>query len=56
MAAQGVPEEQLMPVSGGERVRLSDDVFVSVFPSLHSCVWSTSSSSSPTRCASATSA
>ena len=39
MAAQGVPEEQLMPVSGGERVRLADDVFVSVFPSLHSCVW-----------------
>jgi L-ascorbate metabolism protein UlaG (beta-lactamase superfamily) len=39
MAAQGVPEEQLMPVAGGERVRLADDVFVSVFPSLHSCVW-----------------
>ena len=28
-----------MPVSGGERIRLSDDVVVSVFPSLHSCVW-----------------
>src|SRR4029453_17785114 len=39
MAAQGVPEEQLMPVAGGERVRIADDVFVSVFPSLHSCVW-----------------
>ncbi len=36
----GVPESQLMPVSGGERVRLSDDVVVGVFPSLHSCVWS----------------
>jgi L-ascorbate metabolism protein UlaG (beta-lactamase superfamily) len=39
MAAQGVPESQLQPVSGGERVRLGDDVVVSVYPSLHSCVW-----------------
>jgi len=39
MAEHGVPESQLQPVSGGERVRLSDDVVVSVFPSLHSCVW-----------------
>jgi L-ascorbate metabolism protein UlaG (beta-lactamase superfamily) len=40
MEAQGVPLDQLMPVAGGERVRLSDDVSVAVFPSLHSCVWS----------------
>jgi L-ascorbate metabolism protein UlaG (beta-lactamase superfamily) len=40
MHAQGVPLDQLMAVSGGERVRLSDQVTVSVFPSLHSCVWS----------------
>src|SRR5881398_2158928 len=40
METQGVPMEQLMPVSGGERIRLTDDVTVSVFPSLHSCVWS----------------
>src|SRR6516165_4866618 len=39
MAGQGVPEKQLIPVSGGERVRLSGDVTVSVFPSLHSCIW-----------------
>jgi L-ascorbate metabolism protein UlaG (beta-lactamase superfamily) len=39
MAEQGVPDEQLMPVSGGERVRLSGDLTVSVYPSLHSCVW-----------------
>jgi L-ascorbate metabolism protein UlaG (beta-lactamase superfamily) len=39
MVEQGVPAEQLMPVSGGERVRLSDRATVSVFPSLHSCVW-----------------
>jgi len=40
MEAQGVPLAQLMPVAGGERVRLSPDVTVSVFPSQHSCVWS----------------
>jgi L-ascorbate metabolism protein UlaG (beta-lactamase superfamily) len=39
MAAQGVPESQLQPVSGGERIRLADGVVVSVYPSLHSCVW-----------------
>ncbi|GAA4853130.1 hypothetical protein GCM10023201_53180 [Actinomycetospora corticicola] len=40
MAAQGVPEEQLVPVSGGERVRLDDTTTVRVLPGLHSCVWS----------------
>lgn len=40
MAEQGVPDEQLMPVSGGERIRLSETVTASVFPSLHSCIWS----------------
>jgi L-ascorbate metabolism protein UlaG (beta-lactamase superfamily) len=40
MAAHGVPPHQLMPVAGGERVRLTDEVTVSVYPSLHSCVWS----------------
>ena len=39
MAEHGVPESQLQPVSAGERIRLSDDVVVSVYPSLHSCVW-----------------
>jgi L-ascorbate metabolism protein UlaG (beta-lactamase superfamily) len=39
MAAQGVPEAQLLPVAGGERVRLAEDVFATVYPSLHSCVW-----------------
>lgn len=37
----GVPAEQLIPVSGGERLRLSDEITVQVFPALHSCVWST---------------
>lgn len=40
MEAQGVPAAQLLPVAGGERVRLGSEAFVSVFPSLHSCVWS----------------
>jgi L-ascorbate metabolism protein UlaG (beta-lactamase superfamily) len=39
MADHGVPEDQLVAVSGGERVRLGDEVVVSVYPSLHSCVW-----------------
>jgi L-ascorbate metabolism protein UlaG (beta-lactamase superfamily) len=40
MAAQGVPEEQLLPVAGGETIRLSPEVTVDVYPSQHSCVWS----------------
>jgi L-ascorbate metabolism protein UlaG (beta-lactamase superfamily) len=40
MAAAGVPEAQLLPVAGGETVRLSDDVLVKVFPGQHSSVWS----------------
>lgn len=40
MQAQGVPQAQLLPVAGGERVRLTDDVLVDVYPSQHSCVWS----------------
>jgi len=40
MQAEGIPEDQLLPVAGGECVRLSADVTVTVFPSQHSCVWS----------------
>jgi L-ascorbate metabolism protein UlaG (beta-lactamase superfamily) len=36
----GVPADRMICVAGGERVRLSDDVTVSVLPSQHSCVWS----------------
>src|SRR5262245_24544411 len=32
MEVQGMPPEQLMPVAGGERIRLSRDVTVNVFP------------------------
>ncbi len=42
MAEQDVPESQLMPVAGGEPVRLGDDVSVTVYPSQHSCVWTKS--------------
>lgn len=35
----GVPEAQLMRVSGGELVRITDQVAVRVLPALHSCVW-----------------
>lgn len=40
MEAQGVPLSQMIPVAGGETIRLAKDVTVSVFPSQHSCVWS----------------
>jgi L-ascorbate metabolism protein UlaG (beta-lactamase superfamily) len=39
IAGSGVAESQLLPSQGGERHRLSDDVVVTVYPSLHSCVW-----------------
>ena len=39
-AAAGVPEDRLMPVSGGEPIALADDLRARVFPGLHSCVWS----------------
>src|SRR6476660_8273332 len=42
MEAAGVPADRMICVAGGERVRLSDDVTVSVRPSQHSCVWSQS--------------
>lgn len=40
MESAGVPSEQMICVSGGETVALSDDVTVAVYPSQHSCVWS----------------
>jgi len=40
MESQGVPLTQMIPVAGGETIRLAKDVTVSVFPSQHSCVWS----------------
>jgi len=40
MEAAGVATERMICVAGGERIRLADDVTVSVLPSQHSCVWS----------------
>ncbi len=39
MREAGVPEGLLKASSGGERHRLSPEVTVRVFPSLHSCTW-----------------
>ena len=45
MEIEGVPNEQLIAVAGGERLKLSDSVSVRVFPSQHSCIWSTTGTS-----------
>lgn len=39
MREKGVPEEQLLPSSGGERHRLAPGITATVFPSLHACTW-----------------
>ncbi len=39
MTEEEVPEQQLIAVAGGERIRLSENVTVRVFPSQHSCIW-----------------
>jgi L-ascorbate metabolism protein UlaG (beta-lactamase superfamily) len=43
MREQEVTSGQLLPAQGGEHFRLSRDVTVRVFPSLHSCVWASAS-------------
>ncbi len=40
MESAGVPLDRMIVVSGGERVDLGHGVTASVYPSLHSCVWS----------------
>ncbi len=35
----GVPQDRMICVAGGERIELGPEVFVSVYPSLHSCLW-----------------
>jgi hypothetical protein len=39
MEKEGVPLAQLLPVGGGERIQLLPEVTVTVYPALHSCVW-----------------
>jgi L-ascorbate metabolism protein UlaG (beta-lactamase superfamily) len=41
MAEAGVPEAQLMPVSGGETVLLGPEITARALPSMHSCTWAT---------------
>ena len=36
---EGIAERSIIPVAGSERLRLNDNVSVSVFPSLHSHIW-----------------
>jgi L-ascorbate metabolism protein UlaG (beta-lactamase superfamily) len=48
METQGVPLSQLMPVAGGERIALADGISVSVYPSLHSCIWAHAPGPDPT--------
>jgi L-ascorbate metabolism protein UlaG (beta-lactamase superfamily) len=45
LSEAGVPEDQLLPSAGGELHQLNNDVTVRVFPSLHSCIWSTAAPS-----------
>ena len=40
MEQAGVPLERMICVAGGEKIELSENVTVSVYPSQHSCVWS----------------
>mgnify|MGYP000940812565 CR=1 FL=1 len=42
MELEEVAPSQLLAVSGGETIKLSDSVSVKVFPSQHSCIWSKS--------------
>jgi L-ascorbate metabolism protein UlaG (beta-lactamase superfamily) len=46
----GVPEDQLMAVAGGEPIELGNDVRVRVFPSLHSCIWATMAGTADEAC------
>ena len=50
MSDAGIGDGQLMAVSGGEPIRLSDAVRVQVFPSLHSCIWSRPGRSTDEEC------
>ncbi|MFT3853196.1 MAG: hypothetical protein QM733_10720 [Ilumatobacteraceae bacterium] len=47
MEAAGVPLERTICVSGGETVDLGNGVRATVYPSLHSCVWSHTSMHGP---------
>jgi L-ascorbate metabolism protein UlaG (beta-lactamase superfamily) len=50
MSDAGVAESQLLAVSGGEPIRLSEEIRVRVFPSLHSCIWASSGPAADEAC------
>ncbi len=43
MLDEGIPREQLWRTQGGEHFRLSNTVTLRVYPSLHSCIWTSGS-------------
>lgn len=50
MAANGVPEEQVLAVSGGETVDCGDGIRVRVLPALHSCLFAAGGGDSGAAC------
>ena len=47
MREAGVPECQLIPISGGEHIPLGTGMMVHAFPALHSCWWAPSNDEHP---------
>lgn len=50
MSANGVPDDQILPVTGGETVECGHDVRVRVFPALHSCLFAAMGDESGATC------
>ncbi len=50
MRAVGIPDEQLLTVSGGETVDCGEEISVRVLPALHSCVFAESSEDAGVGC------
>ena len=50
MAANGVPDDQMLAVSGGETVDCGDSIRVRVFPALHSCLFAAAGGDSGSAC------
>jgi L-ascorbate metabolism protein UlaG (beta-lactamase superfamily) len=50
MAANGVPDDQILAVSGGETVDCGDGVRVRVLPALHSCLFAPAGGDSGSAC------
>lgn len=50
MAANGVPDDQVLPVSGGETVDCGDGVHVRVLPAQHACLFAAPGADSGSSC------